>query len=143
MPTSLLTASGDGGTSMSEETPRDTTGANPWFAMALALGKADEFVEWRARERAEAIRSWIWEWPCEPNDGTLLGDVARDGLERAESIAAGQTCGCGHAMTDHSWSGTGACMVTVNGGYFCSCIDSWAADRGLDDDGDPLDGVTP
>ena len=39
---------------------------------------------------AEALREWIAEWPTTPSDGTFLADVARNGLERAASLARGE-----------------------------------------------------
>lgn len=38
--------------------------------------------------QAEALRDWIREWPTTPGDGTFLADVARDGLARADRLAA-------------------------------------------------------
>jgi hypothetical protein len=35
---------------------------------------------------ARALREWIAEWPASPGDGSFLGDVARDGLDRADRL---------------------------------------------------------
>jgi len=42
----------------------------------------------RCHHQALALREWIGGWPTEPDDGTFLGDVARDGLHRADRIEA-------------------------------------------------------
>ena len=41
-----------------------------------------------AEVKAEGLREWIAEWPTTPDDGTFLADVARDGLARADRLAA-------------------------------------------------------
>ena len=51
-------------------------------ALSLLPGRSE------AKVKAEALREWIAEWPTTPDDGTFLADVARDGLARADRLAA-------------------------------------------------------
>ena len=58
-------------------------GAQATAVLDLLPGRSE------AEVKAEALREWIAEWPTTPDDGTFLADVARDGLARADRLAAG------------------------------------------------------
>jgi hypothetical protein len=65
-------------------------GCNDRDAVDTMLTIVDAYVAGeRERAKAEALREWISEWPTTPGDGTFLGEVARDGLGRADRIARG------------------------------------------------------